>query len=56
MQSSILAPASLRNSSTTQSAVNRVRSARSAMAFSIAAAMSGFVRFSWPITRAVLAL
>jgi hypothetical protein len=38
------------------SPVNLARSARSALAFSIAAAMSGFVRFSGPITRAVLAL
>ena len=36
-------------SSTTHSAVNSVRSVRVVLAFSIAAAVSGFLRFSWRI-------
>ena len=52
----MLALASLRGSLTTQSAVTSKCSARFAMAFAISAETLGFIRFSWPITAAVLAL
>jgi hypothetical protein len=52
----MLALASLRSSSTTQSALNAQRSARSARAFSIAVETISFDKFWAPITCAVLAL
>ena len=55
MQSAMFAKPILRSSSTTQSAVTSVRSARLVLAFSIASAMSSFVKFWRPISRAVLA-